>query len=82
MSVNSEITSKYTDKLFQSHMIGIAKKHGIKEGADQIDKNSYPKIVKSYEDFTGQRYGGENLHPGKTITFMQFVKSASEHYKP
>ncbi len=81
MSVDSEIKTKFTDKTFQSHMIGIAKKHGITTGADEIDKKTYPKIVKSYEDYTGQRYGGENLHAGSTITFMQFVKSAAEHYK-
>lgn len=78
--VASEVAKVSHDKTFCSHIIGIAKKHNMKWDSE-IDKNTYPKIVSDYEHFTGQRYGGENLHAGKTIVFSQFVKSAMKHYR-
>jgi hypothetical protein len=64
---------------FCSHMVGIAKKFNL-DWDSSIDHILLPKVVDSYEGYTKQRYGGENLHSGKTIHFSQFVKSALEHY--
>lgn len=60
---------------FCSHTAEIAKQFDMKR-TDTIDRKTYPKIVAVYEDHTGRRYGGENLHAGDTIHFSQFVKSA------
>ncbi len=46
----------------------------------EIDRRTYPKIVARYEELSGRRYGGENLHAGQTIYFSQFVKSVIEHW--
>ena len=79
-TVAEEVAKVSNNKTFCSHIIGIAKKHNMKWDSD-IDKVTYPKIVSSYETFTHQRYGGENLHAGSKIKFSQFVKSAKEHYR-
>lgn len=64
---------------FCSHMAGIAKQFDM-EWDKTINRTTYPKIVAAYEDYTGRRYGGENLHAGDTIHFSQFVKSALKHW--
>jgi hypothetical protein len=68
------------DKHFCSHMEGIARRFAL--GWDsKLDHRNLPKIVDAYELYTGRRYGGENLHSGKTIYFSQFVISALEHWR-
>ena len=68
------------DPNFCSHMAGIAQQFGM-DWNSTIDRRTYPKIVAVYEEYTGTRYGGENLHAGKEISFSQFANSALEHWR-
>jgi hypothetical protein len=68
------------DSTFCSHIAGIAQQFNL--GWDSsVDHRLLPQIVAAYEQYTGKRYGGENLHSGDTIYFSQFVKSALEHWR-
>jgi len=68
------------DPNFSSHMEGLAQEFNV-EWTSEIDHRLLPKIVGAYEQYTGKRYGGENLHSDETIYFSQFVKSALEHWR-
>ena len=80
MSVADKAKDLGGDKEFCSHMEGIAQKFDM-DWDSEIDKRTLPKIVAAYEQYTGRRFGGENLHAGKKIYFSQFASSALEHWR-
>lgn len=79
-NVADEAAKAGGDKNFCSHMEGIAQQFKM-DWTSEVDHRTLPKIVATYESYTGKRYGGENLHSGETIYFSQFVKSALEHWR-
>ena len=80
MSVADKAKAMGGDKTFCSHMEGIAQQFNVNWDS-KIDHRTLPKIVAAYEEYTGRRYGGENLHSGKTIVFSEFAKSALKHWR-
>jgi len=80
-SVADGVQAKYgAKKDFCSHIIGVAKKHGIANYDQVIKQADLPKIAQSYKDYTHKDFKGENLHGGKEIKFSQFVDSAAKNY--